>query len=165
MDLNGRVHVSVSQRIAAPAAEIFRVLAEPANHPRLDGSGMLRGARDQAVLGGVGDTFTMAMYLPDLGDYLMLNRVIVFEQDRRIVWEPTPGDDRTAQIAGWPAGKSQGYSWGFQLQPDGDAAVVTEMFDCTEAAQGIRDDVADGQSWIPVMRRSLERLAVLVEPK
>ena len=52
-----------------------------------------------------------------------------------------------------------------QLQPDRDTAIVTEMFDCTEAPQGIRDDVADGQRWIPVMRRSLGRLAVLVEPK
>ena len=35
MDLNGRVQVSVSRSIAAPAAKIFRVLADPANHPAL----------------------------------------------------------------------------------------------------------------------------------
>jgi hypothetical protein len=37
------------------------------------------------VLGRVGDTFTKAMYLPALGDYLMLNRLIAFEHDRRIL--------------------------------------------------------------------------------
>ena len=37
-----RIDVSVSRRITAPAAEIFRILTVPANHPALDGSGMLR---------------------------------------------------------------------------------------------------------------------------
>ncbi|HEY3955734.1 MAG TPA: hypothetical protein VGM53_20380 [Streptosporangiaceae bacterium] len=164
MDPNGRVQVAVSRPIAASAAEIFHVLADPANHLPLDGSGMLRGARDQRVLGGIGDTFTMAMYLSDLGDYVILNRVIAFDRDRRIVWEPTPGDERTGQMAGLPVGASQGYSWGFLLQPDADATVVTEFFDCTEAVQGIRDDVQDGRSWLPAMHQTLERLAALVEP-
>lgn len=160
---DGRVQVSASRPIAASAGEIFRVLADPANHLALDGSGMLRGAKDQPVLGGVGDTFTMAMHLPDLGDYLILNRVIAFEGDRRIVWEPTPGNTKTAQYAGLPVGASQGYSWGFELQPDGDATVVTEIFDCTAADQSIREDVQDGQAWVPAMHQTLERLAAFVE--
>lgn len=163
MSLKGRAHISVARPIAASAAKIFQVLADPANHPALDGSGMLRVAPDQPVLGRVGDTFTMGMYLPELGDYLMLNRVIAFERDRRVVWEPTPGDARTAQYAGLPVGASQGYSWGFQLQPDGDTTIVTEIFDCTDAAESIRDDVEDGQTWLPAMHQTLERLAALVE--
>lgn len=94
----------------------------------------------------------------------MLNRVIAFERDRRIVWEPTPGNASTAQYAGQPAGASQGYSWGFQLEPDGETTIVTEIFDCTEAAQSIRDDVQDGQAWMPAMHETLERLATLAEP-
>ncbi len=161
MELNGRVQVSVSRSIAAPAARIFRVLADPANHPALDGSGMLRPVPGQPVPSRVGDTFTMAMYLPGLGDYLMLNRIIAFEQDRRIVWEPTPGDAVASRNAELPVGASQGYSWGFQLQPDGDRTIVSELFDCTEAAQGIRDAVQNGQSWLPAMHQSLERLDAL----
>jgi len=163
MDTGERVQVSVSRRIAAPAAEIFGVLADPANHTALDGSGMLRGAHDQPVLGKVGDTFTMAMYLPELGDYLMLNRVISFELGQRIGWEPTPGDAAAERAAGLPAGAPQGYSWGFQLQPDGDTTIVTETFDCTEAAHGIRKEVDDGRVWIPAMQQTLEQLAELVE--
>jgi hypothetical protein len=163
MDGNGRVRVSVSRRIAAPAAEIFQVLAEPANHPALDGSGMLRAAMDRPVLDQVGDTFTMAMYLPELGDYLMLNRVVAFEPGRLVVWEPTPGDKAASRTAELPVGTSQGYSWGYQLQPDGDATLVTEIFDCTAAAQGIRDAVHDGQDWVPAMEQTLERLSALVE--
>jgi RNA polymerase sigma-70 factor, ECF subfamily len=163
MDLDGRVQVSASRRIAAPAAEIFRVLADPAHHPALDGSGLLRAARDRGVLSRVGDTFTMAMYLPEIGDYLMLNRVIAFERDRRIVWEPTPGDEMASRHAELPIGASQGYSWGFQLRPDSDTTIVSEIFDCTEAGQGIREQVEDGRGWIPAMRQTLGRLAALVE--
>jgi RNA polymerase sigma-70 factor, ECF subfamily len=163
MDFSGRVQVSVSRSIAAPAAKIFQVLADPANHPALDGSGLLRATSGQAVPSRAGDTFTMAMFLPELGDYLMLNRVIAFEQDRRIAWEPTPGDIVASRNAGLPVGASQGYSWGFRLQPDGDKTIVTEVFDCTEADQSIRDAVEDGQTWIPAMHTTLDRLAVIVE--
>lgn len=163
MDSTGRVAVSVSRRITAPAPKIFQILAAPANHPALDGSGMLRTVQDGQVLGRVGDTFTMAMYLPVLGDYLMLNRVTAFEHDRRIVWEPTPGDAVASQNAELPIGTSQGYSWGFQLQPASDTTIVTEIFDCTDAAQSIRDDVQDGQGWVEAMHQTLERLAALVE--
>jgi len=103
------------------------------------------------------------MYLPGLGDYLMLNRVIVFEHDQRIGCEPTPGDARTAQCAGLQVRASPGYSWGFELHPRADTTVVTEAFDCTQAAQGIRDNVQDGQRWLPAMHQALERLAALVE--
>jgi uncharacterized protein YndB with AHSA1/START domain len=163
MEFAGRVQVSLSRSIAAPAAKIFHVLADPANHPALDGSGMLRAAPEQEVPCHAGDTFTMAMHLPDLGDYVMLNRITAWEQDRLIVWEPTPGDAVASRNAGLPVGASQGYSWGFQLQPDGDTTMVTEMFDCTEAAQSIRDEVEDGQTWVPAMRRTLERLAAIAE--
>jgi len=163
MDVSARAQVSVSRSVAAPAAKIFAVLADPANHPALDGSGMLRAAPRQPAPGRPGDTFTMPMYLAGLGDYVMLNRVTAFERDRLIAWEPTPGDAVASRNAGLPVGASQGYSWGFRLQPDGDTTIVTEVFDCTGAAQVIRDAVEDGQGWVPVMHQTLERLAALVE--
>ncbi len=163
MDLSRRVQVSVSRSIAAPAAKIFQVLADPANHPALDGSGMLRAAPGQPAPSRAGDTFLTAMYLPELGNYLMLNRITAFEQDRRIAWEPTPGDAVASQNTGLPLGASQGYNWSYQFEPDGDATIVTELFDCTEAAQSIRDAVEDGRNWVPAMHQTLERLAAMVE--
>jgi hypothetical protein len=59
-------------------------------------------------------------------------------------------------------GAPQGYSWGFRLQPDGDTTVVTEVFDCTGADQSIRDELQDGKTWLPAIRRTLERLAARV---
>jgi hypothetical protein len=163
MNVDGRVQVSALRRIAAPATEIFGVLADPANHPALDGSGMLRAAPAQPVLTRAGDTFMMTMYLRELGDYLMLNQVIAFVPDRRIIWEPTPGDEVASRNAELPIGTSQGYSWGFQLRPHGGTTLVCEVFDCTEASQSIREQIDDGQRWIPVMHQTLERLAALVE--
>ena len=83
--------VRVSRRIEAPAADIFRVLADPRRHLEIDGSGMLRGAVSGAAVTGVGDVFTMRMYYSEHGDYEMDNHVVEFEQDRRIGWEPWAG--------------------------------------------------------------------------
>ena len=81
----------VSRRIEAPAALIFKILANPQRHVDFDGSGMLRGAVLDRPISEVGDTFSMKMHR--LGDdYLMLNYVVEFEPDRRIFWEPAPGD-------------------------------------------------------------------------
>src|SRR5260370_36347101 len=88
--------VEVSRRIEAPAALIFKILANPQRHVDFDGSGMLRGAVLDRPISDVGDTFTMKMHR--LGDdYLMLNHVAEFEPDRRIFWERAPGGPSRAE--------------------------------------------------------------------
>ena len=159
--------VEASLRIEAPADLIFGILANPQRHADFDGSGMLRGAVLERPLSDVGDTFTMKMHR--LGDdYLMVNHVVEFEPDRRIFWEPAPGDPSRAEgndpsNVGVPAG----YRWGYILTPDGDAAtVVTEVFDCGPLSDEL---LRDGGSWIngnnsllESMTASLERLAKLM---
>lgn len=39
----------------------------------------------------IGDVFVMKMYYSELGDYEMNNRVVEYELNRRIGWEPEPG--------------------------------------------------------------------------
>ncbi|MCA2227756.1 hypothetical protein [Nonomuraea aurantiaca] len=46
----GEAVVVAFRRIEAPAEEIFRILADPGQHPDLDGSGMLRGGVSDAVV-------------------------------------------------------------------------------------------------------------------
>jgi hypothetical protein len=58
--------VKVSRRIAAPAARIFAVLADPNRHPEIDGSGMLRGLAAGKVITGTGVVFAMNMYFEPL---------------------------------------------------------------------------------------------------
>ena len=80
----GTEPLEVSRRIAAPAALIFEILANPQRHMDFDGSDMLRGAVIDRPISGVGDTFTMKMHR--LGDdYLMINYVVEFERSAHIL--------------------------------------------------------------------------------
>jgi hypothetical protein len=148
--------VAVSRRIAAPAAEIFEILADPKRHLEMDGSGMLRGAVSDAVVTGMGDVFVMSMYYSEHGDYEMNNHVVEYERDRRIGWEPVAGrghpDDATAE-ARW------GHRWIFDLAPDGpDATVVTEIYDCSRTPADESASIDEGRIWIDAMTQTLERL-------
>jgi hypothetical protein len=154
--------VEVSRRIEAPAARIFEILANPQRHRDFDGSDMVRGPLTDRPISGVGDTFTMKMNR--LGDdYLMLNYVVEFEPDRRIFWEPAPGDPSRADgddpsKVGIPAG----YRWGYILTPDGDdATVVTEVFDYGP----LREDLLlrDGGVWINGTNSVLESMTASLE--
>jgi hypothetical protein len=153
--------VEVSRRIEAPAARIFEVLANPQRHVDFDGSDMLRGAVPEGPISQVGDTFSMKMHR--LGDdYLMLNYVVEFEPDRRLFWEPAPGDPSRAEgddpsKVGIPAG----YRWGYILTPDGDdATVVTEVFDYGPLPD---DLLSDGGGWINGKNSMRESMAASLE--
>ena len=54
--------VQASMIIAAPAEVVFAVLADPASHPGIDGTGWVSEALDTAPLAGSGQMFRMAMY-------------------------------------------------------------------------------------------------------
>ena len=98
-------------------------------------------------------------------DYHMLNYVVEFEPDRRIFWEPAPGDLPTAGGDPSKVGIAAGYRWGFSLTPDGDGAtVVTEAFDCGPEDNRqtlLREDgerINSTNSVLESMTASLERL-------
>ncbi len=153
--------VEVSRRIEASSARIFTMLANPQRHMDFDGSGMLRGAVPGGPISDVGDTFTMKMHR--LGDdYLMINYVVVFEPDRRIVWEPAPGDpSRTDGDDPAKVGIPAGYRWGFTLTPDGEGAtVVTEVFDPGPLPQ---DLLRDGGAWINGANSVMESMVASLE--
>ncbi|MGY4710771.1 hypothetical protein ACXDF8_14635 [Mycolicibacterium sp. CBM1] len=62
--------------VDAPAAAVFRVLADPTTHRHIDGTGWVRDSRDPQPLTRVGQVFRMDMYHeqhPDK-DYQMANR-------------------------------------------------------------------------------------------
>ena len=150
--------VSVSRRIQAPAAELFAVLADPARHPGIDGSGMLREAGGTALINGVGDVFSMSMHNAEMGDYEMSNLVVEYEQDRRLGWEPvlkaaTRPEDQDG------IGDHGGHRWSFELTPVApDVTVVTETYDCTRSPQWLRTAVKGGQRWVASMTTTLEKL-------
>jgi uncharacterized protein YndB with AHSA1/START domain len=146
--------VSVSRRVNAPPNVVFDVVADPARHVELDGSGMLRGAVGSAPVTRVGDVFVMKMHNARLGDYEMNNHVVEFEQDRRIAWEPAPGRGHPRADGG-----RVGHRWSFELGSDGPGAtIVTESYDCSRAPEREREGMGNGRVWLDAMTATLERL-------
>jgi hypothetical protein len=154
--------VAVSRRISAPAHDIFQILASPARHTELDGSGMLRGTVSTAMISGVGDVFVMKMYYSELGDYEMNNHVVDYEPDRRIGWEPQAGRGHPDAAPDSSEPARWGHRWAYELTPDGpDATVVTEIYDCSQVPAEGRAGMDDGNIWAECMTRTLERLDAL----
>jgi uncharacterized protein YndB with AHSA1/START domain len=151
--------VSVSRRIEAPAERLFELLADSANHPLIDGSGMVREPAPGVRVSRAGDAFVMDMHHREFGDYQMRNEVVEYEAGRRRTWEPVRAvSPEELEGFGGPAR----YRWGYQLAPDGpDATVVTETFDCTRSPEELREAVKEGEGWRDAMTASLARLELL----
>ena len=82
--------VSATRIINAPAEAVFAVLADPAAHAAIDGTGWVREPLDSQPLTAAGQVFRVGMYHaghPD-GNYQMANRVQVFDSPQAISWEP-----------------------------------------------------------------------------
>ncbi|MGH9090831.1 MAG: polyketide cyclase [Acidimicrobiales bacterium] len=133
----GDDRVSATTVIAAPAEAIFAVLADPATHAAIDGTGWVRDARDAEPLTGAGQVFRMSMYHqghPD-GDYQMANRVQVFDPPSAISWEPgNEAPDGTVTFPGW--------IWRYDLVPAGPSSTsVTLTYDWSAVPVPIREHV------------------------
>jgi Polyketide cyclase / dehydrase and lipid transport len=153
--------VSVSRRIEAPAEQLFALMASSANHPLIDGSGMVRKPAPPVTVSGVGDAFLMNMHHDRFGDYQMRNVVVEYQAGRRLVWEP-------ARVAGLDDEEDPPepgrYRWGFEFTPDGvGATVVTESFDCTRSDDDLRGAVREGEGWRDAMTASLVKLELLAK--
>lgn len=98
--------VSRSVVVAAPASEIFEILAAPSRHPEFDGSGSVRRFRTGPSRLELGTHFGMRMQLGT--GYRISNQVVEFTEGRRIAWrhfaphrwrfELEPLDDRTTRV-------------------------------------------------------------------
>jgi hypothetical protein len=150
--------VPVSRTIKAPADKLFDIIARPANHPLIDGSGMVREGLD-GVIGGAGDVFIMKMHRDETGDYEMANHVIEYEKGRRIVWEPVPHNVPPEDADDVVPGR---YRWGYELTPlDDGSTLVTETFDCSRSPQWLREATKNGTGWIDAMTATLAKLDTL----
>ncbi|WP_037347329.1 SRPBCC family protein [Sciscionella sediminilitoris] len=98
--------LEVTRIIAARADRIFAFLARPAEHRRIDTSGMVRGCVRDSTVTAAGEVFVMDMENPVKGAHRVENHVVTFEPDRAIGWAPaTPGES--------PAG----HTWTWRLVP------------------------------------------------
>jgi hypothetical protein len=117
--MNSRYLVSRVRFIAASPEAIFEVLATPALHSMIDGSGTVKAARPRGPERlALGATFGMEMNMKV--DYKILNTVCEFEEGRRIGWR-----------------HFYGHVWRYLLEPSADAAgsagtLVTEQWDARQ---------------------------------
>ncbi len=109
--------ISDSITIAAPPSVVFAILADPRQHSRIDGSGSVGAVlRGPERITATGQTFTVRMRLFGV-PYLIRNRVVEFEADRRIAWRHFTAN-----------------RWRYELTPTGDGGTtVTETFDMSRA--------------------------------
>jgi hypothetical protein len=129
--------VSATTVIDAPAEVVFAVLADPAKHTAIDGTGWVREALDDKPLTAAGQIFRMSMYHPNHpdGNYQMANRVLVFDPPSTISWEPgCEADDGTLQFGGW--------TWCYDLRPAGRlSTTVTLSYDWSAVPEPIRERI------------------------
>jgi uncharacterized protein YndB with AHSA1/START domain len=151
--------VSVTRRIAAPAAAIYAIVSDPAGHVRIDGSGMLEAAADAKPLTAVGETFDIDMDrtplndIPGLVKYSVRNTVTKIEPGHLVEW--TIGGIDQPPL---------GHVYGWQLDPVSDTETdVTNYCDWTDIVQALRDA---GRTWpiVPVemLEESVAKLDRLV---
>lgn len=140
----------VTRRVDAPAERVFAVLADPARHAAIDGTGWVREPLEPGSrITEVGQIFGVGMYHPNHpdGDYRMHNLVEVFEEPRTIAWEPGQyGPDGEMGYGGW--------TWRYDLEPEGDDACrVVLTYDWSRVPASIREYI----SFPPFPREHLER--------
>jgi len=155
--------VSESRDIDAPAARIFSILSNPAMHPDVDGTGMLRSAVDNSPVTKVGDVFNIEMVHWHLGNYVMANHVVSYEQDRLIAWEPVVYSYENPEYQS-SVGRPGLREWGWQLEPlSDDKTRVTVFFEGSRLPAELRKFIEDGEFWRPAMVTSLENLKRIVD--
>lgn len=103
--------VSRQRFIAAPADEIFELLAQPAMHSVIDGSDTVQGVQPNGPARlSLGARFGMNMSMRM--DYKILNTVCEFEEGRRIAWQ-----------------HFYKHIWRYVLEPVEGGTLVTEEWD------------------------------------
>jgi polyketide cyclase/dehydrase/lipid transport protein len=103
--------VSETRTIAADAQRLFDIVADPAMHPVIDGSGSVETAHpDNPARLSLGATFGMDMKLG--APYKITNTVVEFEEGRRLGWR-----------------HFNGHVWRYTFEPVDGGTRVTEQWD------------------------------------
>jgi hypothetical protein len=150
--------LSASTIIDAPAEVIFAVLANPAKHSAIDGTGWVREPVESKRLTAAGQVFRMAMYHPNHpdGNYQVANQVREFDLPNVISWEPGQDtDDGGLTFGGWV--------WRYDLTPAGRSGTdVTLSYDWSAVPDVVREHIGFPPFPPDHLDNSLAHLAELV---
>ena len=100
-----------SRVVPAPPEEIFALLADPARHSEIDGSGTVQRLLSEPGPMQLGSKFRIAMKTFGV-PYRTSNTVVEFEENRRIAWSY------------WAK-----HRWRYELEPVEGGTLVTESVD------------------------------------
>lgn len=114
---------TVERFIPAPPDAIFDLLADPARHKEIDGSGTVRGAKGGSTRLALGSKFGMSMKLGF--PYSMVSEVVEFEENRLIAWQTRPPLSLLGPFMG-------GRIWRYELEPSGTGTIVRESWDISQ---------------------------------
>jgi uncharacterized protein YndB with AHSA1/START domain len=150
--------LSATTIINAPAEAIFAVLADPAKHAAIDGTGWVREPVDDQPLTAAGQVFRVDMYHPNHpdGNYQMANRVQEFDPPHAISWQPgRDTGDGSLQFGGWV--------WRYDLAAAGPSGTrVTLSYDWSAVPDPLRQRIGFPPFPPDHLGNSLAHLADLV---
>lgn len=148
--MNAHAVVTASREVAARAAALFDLIADPAEQPRWDGNDNLAGAEAGQRVRAVGDVFVMTNRNGGVRD----NHVVAFVEGREIAWRPAPHGEQPA-----------GHQWGWVLEPLEDGrTLVTHVYDFSDVPASQEARLAKARQMTPEkLMASIDRLAELAE--
>ena len=139
---------TATREIAAGAAEIFELIADPSLQPRWDGNDNLAEAAAGQRVRALGDVFVMTTTKGNVRE----NRVVEFEEARRVAWLPAE-----------PGKPPPGHLWRWELEPLDDTHTrVTHTYDwsaLTDESRLARARATTAEK----LQASIDRLAALAE--
>lgn len=140
--------VSASRDIAASAADLFELIADPAQQPRWDGNDNLAESAPGQRVRAVGEVFRTTLTVGAVRE----NHIVEFTEGRRIAWRPAE-----------PGKQPPGHLWRWELEPVGDTLTrVTHTYDWTDLHDEKRE-VRARATTADKLTASLDRLAELAE--
>lgn len=140
--------VSAELEIAADAATIFELIADPALQPKWDGNDNLASAAPGQRVHAVGDVFVMV----NKPDRARENHIVEFEEGRLIAWKPSlPGGEPFGQL----------WRWDLTSLASG-ATLVRHSYDWSQLHDESRLERARATTSEKLLA-SVERLATVVE--
>jgi uncharacterized protein YndB with AHSA1/START domain len=149
--MNGYV-LSVERTIPVAPDAVFDVVADAGQHTLYDGSGMLQGAlAGPSQRLALGMTFGMRMKLGVR--YSTVNKVVEFEENRKVAWQTGP-EGIWGRLVG-------GRIWRYELEPVEGGTRVRESWDITSDHQ--RPLLKLGGIYSGKTRRDMERTLVRLD--
>ena len=157
--------IQTSTTISAPIETVFDVLADPAQHAAIDGTGWVRGSLDGKPLTEVGQIFRIEMFHDNHPNkvYDMSNRVEVFDPPKAIAWQPGQGPDDRGNLMPGDGLEFGGWTWRYDLESvDENQTAVTLTYDWSAVPED-RRDITFPPFPVSHLENSLRRLAELAQ--